>query len=108
MQHLIKKRMVTGLLDIHFSEGFCEGCILGKHPQEKFEKGKAQRASFPLDLIHNDLMGPFLHPSIGKSWDMLTFFYDYSRYTWVFFSRQKSEAFQHLKEFKVLVETQSR
>jgi hypothetical protein len=77
--------MVTRLPNIHFSEGICEGCILGKHPKEKFEKGRAHRASSPLDIIHSDLMGPFLHPSIDKSRYMLTFLYDYSCYTWVFF-----------------------
>jgi hypothetical protein len=40
MQHLSKQEMVDGLPDIHFSKGICEGCVLGKHPQEKFDKGK--------------------------------------------------------------------
>ena len=31
--------------------GVCEGCVLEKHPQEKFDKGKSRRASAPLDLI---------------------------------------------------------
>jgi hypothetical protein len=66
MQHLSKQRLVDGLPDIHFSKGVCEGCVLRKHPQEKFDKGKSQRASAPLDLIHSDLMGPFPHPSIKK------------------------------------------
>jgi hypothetical protein len=66
MQQLSKKILVDGLPNIHFSKGVCEGCVLGKHPQEKFDKGKSQRASAPLDLIHSDLMGPFPHPSIKK------------------------------------------
>jgi hypothetical protein len=66
MQQLRKKLLVEGLPDIHFSKGICEGRVLGKHPQEKFDKGKTQRASSPLDLIHSYLMGPFLHPSIKK------------------------------------------
>jgi hypothetical protein len=40
MQQLSKQGMVEGLPDIHFSKGICEGCVLGKHPQEKFDKGK--------------------------------------------------------------------
>jgi hypothetical protein len=60
-----------------------------------------------LDLIHSDLMGAFPHPSIGKAKHMLTFLDDYSRYTWVFFLGYKFEVFEHLKEFKALVETQS-
>jgi hypothetical protein len=107
MQQLNKKGMVVGLPNIHFSKGVCEGCVLGKHPQEKFEKGKAHRASSPLDLIHSDLMGPFMRPSISKARYVLIFLDDYSRYTWVFFLRLKPKVFEHLKEFKALVETQS-
>jgi hypothetical protein len=66
MQQLSKKILVDGLPDIHFSKGVCEGFVLGKHPQEKFDKGKSQQDSTPLDLIHSDLMGPFPHPSMRK------------------------------------------
>jgi hypothetical protein len=108
MQQLSKHILVDGLPYIHFSKRVCEGCVLGKHPQEKFNKGKSQRASTPLDLIHNDLMGPFLHPSINKVRFVPIFVDDFSRFTWIYFLRKKSEVFQHLKYFKALVETQSR
>jgi hypothetical protein len=108
LQQLSKHRLVDGLLDIHFSKGVCEGCVLGKHPQEKFVKGKSQRDSTYLDLIHSDLMGPFLHPSINKVRFVLIFVDDFSRFTWIYFLRKKSEVFQHLKDFKALVETQFR
>jgi hypothetical protein len=107
MKQLIKQILVDGLPGIHFSKGVCEGCVLGKHPQEKFDKGKSQRASMPLDLIHNDLMGLFPHPSINKERFVLIFFDDFSCFTWIYFLRKKSEVFQHLKYFKALVETQS-
>jgi hypothetical protein len=84
-----------------------EECVLGKHPQEKFDKGKTQRASSPLDMINSDLMGPFQNPSINKARYVLIFAYDLSRFTWIFFLRKKSEVFQHLKYFKAMVETQS-
>jgi hypothetical protein len=74
MQQLSKHGLVDGLPEIHFSRGVCEGCVLGKHPQEKFNKGKSQRVFTPLDLIHSDLMGPFLHPSISKARFFLIFF----------------------------------
>jgi hypothetical protein len=41
MQQLGKHRLVDVLPDIHFSKGVCEGCVLGKHPQDKFDKGKS-------------------------------------------------------------------
>jgi hypothetical protein len=107
IQQLRKHGMVDGLPNIHFSKGICEGCVLGKHPQEKFDKGNTQKASSPLDMIHSDLMGPFPHPSINKARYVLIFFDDFSRFTWIYFLRKKSEVFQHLKDFKALVETQS-
>jgi hypothetical protein len=107
MQHLSKKILVDGLQDIHFSKGVCEGCVLGKHPQEKFDKGKSQRASTPLDLIHSDLMVLFPHPSICKERFVLIFVDYFSRFTWIYFLRKKSKVSQHLKYFKSLVETQS-
>jgi hypothetical protein len=100
MQQLSKKILVDGLPNIHFSKGVCEGCVLRKHPQEKFNKGKSQRASAPLDLIHNDLMGPFPHPSIIKERFVLIFVDDFSPFTWIYFLRKKPEVFKHLKYFK--------
>jgi hypothetical protein len=108
MQQISKKILFDGLPDIHFSKGVCERCVLGKHPQEKFNKGKYQRSSVPLYMIHSDLMCPFPHPSIQKSESCSHFFYDFSHFTWICFLRQKSEVFQHLKDFKAMVETQSR
>jgi hypothetical protein len=67
MQQLSKKGLVYFLPNIHFSKGICEGCVLGKHSQEKFDKVKTQKTSFPLDLIYSDIMGPFLHLSISKA-----------------------------------------
>jgi transposase InsO family protein len=59
-------------------------------------------------MIHSDLMGPFMHPSINKVRFVLIFVDDFSCFTWIYFLRKKSEVFQHLKDFKALVETQSR
>jgi hypothetical protein len=107
MQQLSKNILVDGLPNILFSKGVCEGCVLKKHPKQKFVKGMSQRASAPLDLIHSDLMGPFLHPSIKQARFFLIFVDDFSRFTWIYFLRQKSEVFEHLKDFKSLVGTQS-
>jgi hypothetical protein len=70
--------MVKGFPSIHFSEGVCEGCILDKHPEEKFEKGKETRTSSSLELVQSDIMGPFSHSSINKASYVITFIDDYS------------------------------
>jgi hypothetical protein len=41
MQQISKHILVDGLPYIHFFKGVCEGCVLRKHPQEKFDKGKS-------------------------------------------------------------------
>ena len=63
---------------------------------------------FSLELIHSDLMGLFPEPSISKARYVLSFIDDYSRYTWVYFLKYKSEVFENLKLFKAHVEKQSR
>jgi hypothetical protein len=62
----------------------------------------------PLELVHNDLTGPFPHPSINNAKYVLTFIDDWSRYMWVYFLKQKYEVLEHFKEFKAYVEKQSR
>jgi transposase InsO family protein len=58
-------------------------------------------------MIHSDITGPFPQPSISKARYVLTFINDFSRFTWVFFFKLKSEVFECLIEFKGLVENES-
>jgi hypothetical protein len=108
MQQHRNTRSVDGLPKIHFPKRICEGCVLRKHPQEKLDKGKTQRDSSPLDMIYSDLMGPFPNPYIIKERFFLIFVDDFSCFTCIYFIMKKSQVFQHLKDFKSLVETQSR
>jgi hypothetical protein len=101
LQQLNKQGMVNGLPNIKFIDGVCQGCILGKHPEEKFEKGKAWRESSPLLLVHNNVMGLFPYPSLSKAKYVLTFIDDWSRYTWVYFLKFKSKFFERLLIFQV-------
>ena len=99
--------MVIGLPKIKFSKGFCQGCILGKHPEHNYEKASRERTSAPLELIHGDIAGPFPHMSMIQSKYALTFIDEFSRYCWVHFLKHKSEFFYLFKVFKALVEHQS-
>ena len=108
LQQLSSKEMVIGLPQVQFSEGVCPGCEAGKHPKEKYDKGKSWKASTILELVHSDVAGPFPVPSFGKARYVLTFIDDYSCYTWVFFLIHKSEVFDKFIIFKAQVEKQSR
>jgi hypothetical protein len=85
---------------------FCEHCIYGKQNRVRFPSG-ATREKGILELIHNDVFGPILVPSLGKSVYYVSFIDDFSRNTWIYFLRKKSEVFDKFKEFKALVENQT-
>ena len=98
--------MVIRLPKIKFSKGVCQGCILEKHLEHKFEKVSHERTSAPLEFIHSDVAGTFPHMSMSEAKYALTFIDDFSRYRWVYFLKHKSEVFGLFKDFKALVENQ--
>ena len=104
LSDLSDKDMVIGLPKITFSKAFCQGCILGKHPEHKYERASHERTYAPLELIHNDISSLFSHMSMTQSKYALTFIYGFSRYCWVHFLKHKSEVFDLFKVFKALVE----
>ena len=66
-----------------------------------------KRAKQILELVHNDVFGPMNVPSWGKSVYYVSFIDDFSRNTWVYFLKKKSEVFNTFKAFKTLVENQT-
>ena len=56
--------MGIGLPNIKFSKGVCQGCILGKDPEHKFEKASHERTYAHIELTHRDVSGPFPHMSM--------------------------------------------
>lgn len=86
-------------------DGVCTGCALCKQHQDPFPKGKTSRAKAPLELVHSDLM-TFSTPFLGTKYT-LTFIDDFSRYSWVYFLKYKSEVFATFKTFKALLGKQS-
>ena len=96
--------MVEGLSGIKTFKGICKGCIVGKHPEHKFDRGNESRASSILVLNHSEIRGPIPTTSMNGSRYVLTFLDDFSRYTWVFFIKQKYEVLEKFVELKALVE----
>ena len=64
----------------------------------------AKRANKILELVHSDVFGPVSVPSLGNSVYYVSFIDDFSKNTWIYFLRKKSEVFDKFKEFKALVE----
>ena len=99
--------MVEGLPVIKATTGVCKGCVIGKHPEHKFDRGKANRATSILGLIHSDISGPMPITSMNGSRYLLTFIDDFSRYTWVFFLKKKAEVCEKFSELKALIKNAS-
>ena len=98
-----RKGMVNILPLIEKPDSLCEGCILGKQHREAFPAGKSIRVKAPLEIVHLDLCGPMQTPSLAGSHYVLTFIDDYTRKTWVYFLKQKSEVLEKFYHFKALV-----
>jgi hypothetical protein len=105
MQFLSK--MVHGLPNISSTKGVCEGCVLVEHHRKMFLKGKAWCAKEPLQLIHSDICGSIETPSLSYAVYFITFIDDFSRKSWVYFLKHKSETFAKFQEFKSFGEKES-
>ena len=65
-----------------------------------------KRTKHILELVHSDVFGLVKVPSLGKSVYYVSFMDDFSRNTWIYFLKNKSEVFDRFKEFKAIVENQ--
>ena len=73
-------------------KNFCGPCQLGKQTKLNHPKVNVVATSHPLELLHVDLMGPTRTKSIGGKHYIMVVVDDFSRYFWVEFFREKSEA----------------
>ena len=72
---------------------------MGKNIRKPFPQSE-HKSKEPLDLVHLDVCGPMsVHSFSGYSY-CITFIDDYSRKTWLYFLKAKSEVFERFWEFK--------
>jgi hypothetical protein len=107
IQKLRSGGMVTGL-NIKGPANFqnvCRGCKMGKMSRLPFGN-QGKRYPDVGDLIHTDMCGKMQLESAGRKKYFLTFIDDASRYTTVYFLREKSEALECFKQYVCMIETQ--
>ena len=95
MKKLLRSNMMEGLdfsLDDKLS--FCPVCSIGKQTREKFIATDSIRTKDIGEVIHSDVCGPINIASIGGARYFLTFVDDYSRKSWIYFLKRKSEVFE--------------
>lgn len=101
-------KMVTGMPSLNLvHDNVCKGCALGKNVKKPYSTN-SRRSKRILDLVHSDLCGPMTTPSLGGCLYYLIFIDDYSRKTWIYFMKAKSETFVKFQEFMAFIEKQSR
>ena len=66
-----------------------------------------RKAKGILDIVYSDVCGPMSATSLSRYVYYVSFIDDYSRKTWIYFLKAKSEAFTKFQEFKALVENLS-
>ncbi|KAJ9542400.1 hypothetical protein OSB04_028906 [Centaurea solstitialis] len=93
LNQLCINNLVIGLPDYRYTkESLCSACEKGKQTKASFKSKQISSISSPLQLLHMDLFGPVNVQSIGGKKYTLVIVDEYSRYTWVFFLRAKSDA----------------
>lgn len=83
----------------------CQVCLKGKMTRKNFAKQRPKISKNILDVVHSDLCGPMrtVTPS-GKKY-ILTFIDDFSRFTFIYLLREKSEVKSKIQEFVELMKT---
>jgi hypothetical protein len=104
---LQKNNMVEGLPMLKNEKVACDGCALGKMHRDEFPSNLDKKKRDVLDLVHTDICGPMQTRSLEGAFYFLLVIDDCTRYTWVYFLRQKIDVFKYFKEFKTMVEKQT-
>ncbi|RVW18919.1 Retrovirus-related Pol polyprotein from transposon TNT 1-94 [Vitis vinifera] len=88
------------------SNPICGPCQKGKQTRSTHKRVDEILTSKPLELLHMDLMGPMRTESLGGKKYILVMVDDYSRYAWVAFLRDKSEAFINFKDIGLKIQNE--
>ena len=83
----------------------CEACALSKS-KHRVPAPSHRRAERPLELIHSDLSGRFSQPSLGGSQYYISFTDDFTRFTWIEFLKNKSDAVRKIIDLITMLERQ--
>ncbi|CAN1263351.1 Retrovirus-related Pol polyprotein from transposon TNT 1-94 [Linum perenne] len=81
----------------------CHDCCVGKMHKLPFNSS-FYKATGPLDLICSDVWGPSPIDSIDNQRYYIIFFDHYSKYSWIYFVRYRSDLLSIFKEFCRMVE----
>lgn len=96
--------MVVGLPKITQPNEVCAGCLLSKQAKKGFPQQTEFHAKKALELIHGDLCGPISQNTSGGNRYIFLIVDDFTRVMWAYLLKNKNDAFDAFKKFRVLVE----
>ncbi|GJU40842.1 retrovirus-related pol polyprotein from transposon TNT 1-94 [Tanacetum coccineum] len=100
INNLAKHNLVSGLPSLTFSKDKnCLSCEKGKHHRASFKTKRSFSINKSLHLLHMDLFGPVKPQTINHKNYTLVIVDEYSRYTWVFCLKKKSNAADFIMSF---------
>ncbi|CAN0896019.1 Retrovirus-related Pol polyprotein from transposon TNT 1-94 [Linum grandiflorum] len=106
LQYMFSKQLLPNKFDVgKFVVPDCKHCIGAKTTALPFSSSTTS-VSAPFDLIHTDLWGPSPVTSRNGYRYYALFVDQYTRYTWIFFLRAKSELYSVLRDFVQMIKTQ--
>jgi hypothetical protein len=100
LSKLLKGEHILGLTNVHFEKNrICSACQAGKQVGAPHPAKNVLTTTRPLELLHMDIFGLVAYVSIGGNKYGFVIVDDYSRYTWVFFMKDKSKVHEIFKKF---------
>jgi hypothetical protein len=86
------------------SQSVCDACACAKAHQLPYQVSTSHSLA-PLDFIFSDVWGPAID-SFGCKKYYVSFIDDYTKFTWLYLLRHKSDVFHYFLEFQAFVERQ--
>jgi len=100
LNKLVKHDLARGLKDVTFEKDkVCSACQVRKQVDNTHPKKRIMSTCKAFELLHMDLFGPTTYTKIGGNKYGFVKVDDFTRYTWVFFLSDKSDAFATFKSF---------
>lgn len=108
MKLMIQKELVLGIPQIDVEKEICGSCLRGKQTRQTFPQATSFRASKVLELVHADLCGPISPTTAAGNKYIFVLVDDHSRYMWTILLKDKGDAFQKFKNFKIMAEQEAK
>ena len=107
LKKLSKENHVLGINEVSFDKDKpCSACQAGKQHGVPHPPKNIMTMTEPFDLIHIDLFGPTTYESIGGNNYGFVIVDDISRFTWVFFLKDKTQVYKKFKHLIIRVQNE--